>query len=193
MPQCDSPPRVPALLERFASATLRPDEQVRYVARPGLRALPAGSGAVLGFAVPQLLLFAFLLWAIWWPWPTRTPGLIFSITLTVCLFLLTAGVIWLMLRGGGAIVAGVAKPPFIRLTVTDQRVIWSLPWTDIPLMEIEQDRVLGGALGEVDQHGQGNAAIILRAGDPAADEDGYIHIDRLPNVAGFVAALARLG
>lgn len=185
----DSAPRLPALL----SAPLRPGEQARYVARPGLRALPAGSGAVLGFAMPQLLLFAFLIWAIWWPWPTRTAGLLFSLSLSAALLLVAAGVIWLMLRGGAAIVAGVAKAPFIRLTVTNQRVIWSLPWSRTPLMEIEQERVLGGTLGEVDARGRGNAAIILRAGDPAADDDGYIHLDRLPDAAGFVAALARLG
>src|SRR5688500_14454902 len=98
MTQHDSPSHLPALLGRFASATLRPDERVRYVAQPGLRALPAGSGAALGFAIPQLLLFTFLFWAIWWPWPTRTPGLIFSLSMSFALLLVAAGVIWLMLR-----------------------------------------------------------------------------------------------
>ena len=52
---------------------------------------------------------------------------------------------------------------------------------------------MGGILGAVDRRGRGNAAMMLVPGDPAADIDGNIHFDRLPDVAGFVAALGRIG
>jgi hypothetical protein len=171
---------------------IEPEETVRYVARPGLRALPAGSGVAVAFAGVQILLFAFFLWAIWWPRPTETGGWLFSITLTLGLFGLAGGMVWLMLRGKGPLALGVARSPFIRLTVTDRRVVWSLPWRWEPLMEIGCDRIRGGLLGTVDRRGRGNAAILLVPGDYAGDADGYIHIDRLPDAAGFVEALRRL-
>jgi hypothetical protein len=174
------------------SGAIEPVEQVRYVARPGLRALPAGTGIAIAFAGVQMLLFAFFLWAIWWPLPTRTEGWIFSVTLTIGLFGLAVGMIWVMLRGNMPLAIGVARSPFIRLTVTDRRVVWSLPWHDEPLMEIGCDRIRGGLLGTVDDRGRGNAAILLVQGDYAGDADGYIHIDRLPDAAGFVEALRRL-
>ena len=171
---------------------IEPEETVRYVARPGLRALPAGTGVALAFTGAQILLFTFFLWAIWWPLPTRTGGWIFSVTIT-----------WG--RGGGAggffgfwggfnlpSASALARSPFIRLTVTDRRVIWSLPWHREPLMEIGCERIRGGILGAVDSRGRGNAAILLIPGDYHGDADGYIHIDRLPDAAGFVEALRRL-
>jgi hypothetical protein len=167
-------------------------ETVRYVARPGLRALPAGTGVALGFVAAQLLLFTFFLWAIWWPLPSRPAGWVFSVTLTLGLFGLAAAMVWVMVRGRVPLAIGVLRAPFIRLTVTDRRVIWSLPWRGEPLMEIGCDRIRGGLLGSVDARGSGNAAILLVPGDYAGDEDGCIHIDRLPDAAGFVEALRRI-
>ena len=169
-----------------------PGETVRYVARPGFGALPAGTGIALAFAGVQLLLFAFFLWAIWWPLPTRIGGWIFSIALSLGLFALAIGMMWVMLRGQGPLARGVLRAPFIRLTVTDRRVVWSLPWHQEPLMEIGCERIRGGLLGSVDGRGRGNAAILLVHGDYAGDADGYVHIDRLPDAAGFVEALRRL-
>jgi hypothetical protein len=171
---------------------IEPEETVRYVARPGLRALPAGTGIALAFAGAQLLLFTFFLWAIWWPLPTQTGGWIFSVSMTLGLAGLAMGMIWIMLRGNLPLAIGIARSPFIRLTVTDRRVIWSLPWNREPLMEIGCERIRGGILGAVDSRGRGNAAILLIPGDYHGDADGYIHIDRLPDAAGFVEALRRL-
>ena len=171
---------------------IEPGETVRYVARPGLRGLPAGSGVALAFAGAQLLLFAFFLWAIWWPMPTRTGGWLFSIGMTLGLVALAAGMVWVMVRGNLPLAIGVARAPFIRLTVTDRRVIWSLPWHREPLMEIGCERIRGGVLGAVDGRGWGNAAILLVPGDYAGDADGFVHVDRLPDAAGFVEALRRL-
>lgn len=171
---------------------IEPGETVRYVARPGLRALPAGTGVALSFAGAQLLLFTFFLWAIWWPLPTRTGGWIFSVTMTLGLVGLAAGMIWILLRGNLPLAIGIARSPFIRLTVTDRRVIWTLPWHSEPLMEIGCERIRGGVLGAVDSRGYGNAAILLIPGDYHGDADGYVHIDRLPDAAGFVEALRRL-
>jgi hypothetical protein len=174
------------------AGAIEPEETVRYVARPGLRALPAGTGIALSFVGAQLLLFTFFLWAIWWPFPSSTAGWIFSVTMTLGLVGLAAGIVWLLLRGNWPIAIGIARSPFIRLTVTDRRVIWSLPWNREPLMEIGCDRIRGGTLGSVDSHGRGNAAILLMPGDYHGDAAGYIHIDRLPDAAGFVEALRRL-
>ena len=84
---------------------------------------------------------------------------------------------------------GIALAPFIRLTVTDRRILWTLPWAAEPLLEVGLLRVRGALLGEVDRRGRGNAALVLMPGDPAADDHGYIHFDRLPDAAGFVRAL----
>ena len=174
------------------SSSIQPAETVRYVARPGLSALPAGTGIALAFAGVQLMLFSFFLWAIWWPLPSRIEGWIFSVTLTLALFALAGGMIFLLLRGNMPLALGIARAPFIRLTVTDRRVLWTLPWGDEPLMEIGCERIRGGLLGAVDRRGRGNAAILLFPGDYAGDDDGYIHLDRLPDAARFVDALRQL-
>ena len=164
-------------------------ERSLYVARPGLRAMPAGSLIMAGCVALQGWTLSFLLWAMWWPKP-QTPRLMaFAIGGTVVLALLVLLVILLLLRRHPGFLLGVARAPFIRLTVTDRRVVWSLPWHRLPLMEISRDRILGGIVGMVDSKGAGNAAMILVHGDPAADIDGNIHFDRLPDVEKFVAAL----
>jgi hypothetical protein len=56
-------------------------------------------------------------------------------------------------------------------------------------MEIGARRIAGGILGPTNRRGTGSAAMILYEGDPAADFDGNIHFDQLPDAAGFVAAL----
>lgn len=164
-------------------------ERVNYVARPGIRALPSGTFALAAFAALQAWTLTILLWAIWWPEPRSTGDWTFSLGMTGVLVLLVAGVIVLLLRKNPGFALGVIRAPFIRLTVTDRRIVWSLPWTRRPLMEIGRERVLGGILGLVDKRGAGPAAVMLVPGDPAADIDGNIHFDRLPNAAGFVAAL----
>lgn len=174
------------------ATSVEPEEAVRYVAHPSLRALPAGTGVALGFIAAQLLLFAFFLWAIWWPMPDRTGDWIFSVTMTLGLFGLAGAMVWVMVRGRIQLAIGILRAPFIRLTVTDRRVIWSLPWRIEPLMEIGCERIRGGLLGSTDSRGQGNAAILLMPGDYAGDAGGCIHIDRLPDAAGFVEALRRL-
>ena len=164
-------------------------EKARYVARPGFRALPSGALAMAAFAGLQAWTLTILLWAIWWPFPISTADWAFSLTTTAMLAALVAGVIWLLLRRNPGFVLAVIRAPFIRLTVTDRRILWNLPWARAPLMEIGRERVLGGILGILDRHGAGPAAVILVPGDPAADIDGNIHFDRLPDAAGFVAAL----
>lgn len=168
-------------------------EQVRHVVRPGLRALPSGTMAILGFASPQLLSVVFLYWAIWWPAPTTPGTLRFAIGGTVVLLGLSALVVWLLLRRNMALAAGIVRAPFTRITVTDRRVLWTVPWSRRPLMEIEARRILGGILGPVNRRGTGSAAMILRDGDPAADFDGNIHFDRIPHAARFVEAIGALG
>ena len=95
----------------------------------------------------------------------------------------------MLLRRNPGFLMGVLRAPFIRLTVTDRRVIWSMPWAKRPLMEIGRHRVIGGILGAVDHKGAGSAALVLVPGDPSADIDGNIHFDRLPAAEAFVAAL----
>ena len=163
-------------------------EHILYMARPGLGALPSGTLAVVAFAGLQVWTLTILLWAIWWPAPLGLADYVFSITATTILFSLVAGVAWLLLRKYPGFVLAVARAPFIRLTVTDRRVLWTLPWQATPLMEIGRERVVTGLLGETDRRGRGNAAIVLVPGDPSADIDGNIHFDRLPDVARFVAA-----
>lgn len=167
-------------------------EEVRYVARPGLRALPSGTLTVLLFISPQIFSAYFLLWAIWWPAPETTAAYMFAWGWTALMAALAIGIVAVLLRRNPGFALGVLRAPFIRLTVTDRRVVWSLPWGSAPLMEIERGRVIGGILGAVDKNGRGNAAMMLVPGDPAADVDGNIHFDRLPDVSGFVAALGRM-
>jgi len=165
-------------------------EQAYYVARPGLAALPSGTLAVIGFASPQIFSAYFILWAIWWPAPQTHGQWAFALSGTALMLVLAAGVVWLLLRRFPGVALGVVRAPFIRLTVTDRRVIWSLPWHHEPLLEIGRERIVGGILGHVDRRGRGNAAMVLIPGDPMGDVDGNIHFDRLPDVAGFVAALS---
>ena len=167
-------------------------ERVAYVARPGLGALPAGTATMLVFMSPQIASFAFLQWAIWWPYPS-TPGTMrFAIGGTALMTFLLLLVVWLLLRRNLALAAGILRAPFMRITVTDRRILWQVPWNRAPLMEIAADRVLGGILGGVDRRGRGNAALLLFPGDPAGDIDGNIHFDRLPNAHRFVEALERM-
>ena len=166
-------------------------ERPLYIARPGLRAMPSGSLIMAGCFMLQLWTLSFLIWAMWWPAPQTPKLLAFAIGGTVTMALLVLLVAVLLMRRFPGFVLGVARAPFIRLTVTDRRVVWSLPWHRYPLMEIGRERILGGRLGTVDGRGRGNAAMILIHGDPAADVDGNIHFDHLPDVEQFVAALAR--
>ncbi|MDB5683251.1 MAG: hypothetical protein JWM75_949 [Sphingomonas bacterium] len=186
----DAPDQLPILHARRMDFIA---EEVRYVARPGLLALPSGTWTVLLFITPQIFSALFLLWAIWWPEPATMRSYLFAWAWTAVLMLLAIGVVVILLRRNPGFAMGVIRAPFIRLTVTDRRVIWSLPWAAAPLMEIDRRRVTGGILGSVDRRGRGNAAMMLVPGDPAADVDGNIHFDRLPNVTAFVAALARMG
>lgn len=167
-------------------------EEVRYVARPGLAALPTGTGTVLLFLSPQLFSVSVLLWAIWWPTPQSWRTIMFALFWTSFIAALAIGVAWTLLRRHPGFVLGVLRAPFIRLTVTDRRVVWTLPWERAPLLEIDRRRVTGGILGTVDKRGRGNAAMMLVPGDPSADVDGNIHFDRLPNVVRFVDALGQM-
>jgi len=186
----DSNPQLPMLVARRMDLVA---EEVRYVARPGLMALPSGTMTVLLFMSPQLFTGYFLIWAIWWPAPPTWHAWWIAAGWTGLVASLLVGVIVLLLRRNPGFALGVIRAPFIRLTVTDRRVVWTLPWVTAPLLEIGLERVTGGILGSVDKKGRGNAAMMLVPGDPSADIDGNIHFDRLPNVSGFVAALERMG
>ena len=166
-------------------------ERVLYVARPGLGALPSGFGTVLLFMMPQFFSLGFLIWAIWWPAPIDMWAEAQAIGCTALLAVMLVAVGWALARRHRGFVLGVLRAPFTRITVTDRRVVWTVPWAPRPLMEISRGRVLRAVLGTVDRSGRGNAAMELIAGDPAADIDGHIHFDRLPNAAAFVAALGR--
>ena len=183
------PPDPTALPIPFARRMDVMPERVSYVARPGLRALPSGAFALTAFAGLQAWTLTILLWAIWWPTPLGLGDWAFSLTSTGILFALVVGVFVALLRKYPGFLVAVIRAPFIRLTVTDRRIVWTLPWTRAPLMEIGRERVLGGILGVTDRRGAGPAAVMLVPGDPAADIDGNIHFDRLPDAAGFVAAL----
>jgi len=164
-------------------------ERVLYVARAGLGALPSGLGMILLVAAPQGLSFWFILWAIWWPYPHTRFSLMLAWGCTATMAGLVLLVGWALARRFRGFVGAVVRAPFTRITVTDRRVLWTLPWRSAPLMEIARHRILGGLLGEVNRRGRGSAAMVLVEGDPSADIDGNIHFDRLPNAAGFVAAL----
>ena len=168
----------------------RTPERLLYETRAGLGALPSGLGVMLLTVAPQILALGFLFWAIWWPTPVTRTSRIFAYGCSGLLVTLVVGVAWLLIRRYPGFVTAVIRAPFTRIRVTDQRVLWLLPWTPKPLMEIGRHRILGGLLGPVDARGRGNAAMMLVDGDPAADVDGNIHFDRLPHAARFVAALA---
>lgn len=167
-------------------------ETVRYTARPGLGALPEGGGAMLGFACLQTVPIVTFLWAVWWPWPTTPATMAFASLVTAAIALLSAFVFWMLFGRRPRQVRGLALAPFIRLTVTDRRVLWTLPWRRAPLFEIGARRVRGGLLGETNPRGSGAAALMLWPGDPAGDDHGLVHFDRLPQVGDFVDALAML-
>lgn len=179
-------PNLPMLFARRAN---RAGEDVRYVARPGIRALPSGAFALTAFALLQGWTLTILLWAIWWPAPRSDGDYAFSLGATMLLVGLVGGVILLLLRRYPGFLLAVLRAPFVRLTVTDRRILWTLPWSRAPLMEIGRERIVGGILGAVDRRGAGSAAIVLVPGDPSADIDGNIHFDRLPDVRGFLSAL----
>jgi hypothetical protein len=167
-------------------------ERVHYVARPGLGALPSGTWTMLVFMMPQFMSAGFLIWAIWWPYPQTATLFRNAMESTVLLLALWMGALWLMLRGNRSMALGILIAPFTRLTVTDRRVIWSVPWSQAPLLEIAGHRVRGALIGAVDRRGRGDAAMLLVPGDPAADFDGNIHFDRLPDVHRFADALCAL-
>ena len=170
---------------------LQPEpERQLYVARAGLGALPSGLGTMLLFILPQIFSFEILLWAIWWPAPSTAEGRLFAWGCTLMLVAALALVGWALTRRFRGFASAVLRAPFTRITVTDRRVLWTLPWARRPLMEIARNRIVGGILGTVDRRGRGNAAIMLVDGDPSADIDGNIHFDRLPDVVRFVEALA---
>lgn len=166
-------------------------EETYYLARPGIRAIPAGAGTVTAFVGLQAFTLIGFLFAIWWPQPTSTGDYVFSISCTAVLAALVLLVIWLLMRRYPGFVLAVLRSPFISLKVTDRRLLWTLPWMKEPLMEIGRERVLGGILGILDHRGNGPAAVMLVPGDPCADIDGNVHFDRLPDAAAFVAALQR--
>lgn len=182
--------QLPVLYARRLDAV---HERTAYVARPGLSALPSGTGALFFFMLLQWWTLSIMLWALWWPTPQTRPLMLTAIAGTVAILGALGGVVWMLLRQYPGVVQGVLRAPFIRLTVTDQRVLWTLPWSSAPLMQIGRERILGAILGTVDARGRGNAAMILVPDDPAADVDGNIHFDRLPEVETFVAALAHDG
>jgi hypothetical protein len=166
-------------------------ERTLYVARPGILALPSGAGSFAGFIGLQAFTLVGFLWAIWWPAPRSTSDYVFSISATAVLALLVIGIFALLLRRFPGFLVAVLRSPFISISVTDRRLLWTLPWMRGPLMEIGRERVLGGIVGTLDRRGNGAAAVVLVPGDPCADFDGNIHFDRLPDAAAFVAALLR--
>jgi len=184
----DGQARLPIPLVRRMEAI---PERTLYVARPGLMALPTGTFTFLAFISPQIFSSLVILWAIWWPAPSTTGMLVFALSATAVMAALAAGIAAIVIRRNPGFALGLLRAPFIRLTVTDRRVIWSLPWMAAPLMEIDRRRVLGGHLGSVNARGRGHAMMVLVPGDPAADIDGNIHFDRLPDAAAFVEALRR--
>lgn len=187
MDSIEPPVQLPALHARRAVPVA---ERTRYVARAGMGALPSGLGTILLFITPQLLSLGFLLWAIWWPYPSATRTLVFAWGCTTVLVGLLVLVAWLLIRRHPGFLMGVIQAPFVRITVTDRRVLWTVPWAAAPLIEIDRRRVRGALLGAVDGKGRGNAAMMLVPGDPMGDEGGHIHFDRLPQAERFVAALA---
>ena len=164
-------------------------ETTRYVARPGLRAIPSGAGAVLTFGSLQFFPIVILLWTIWWPKPSSTSDYAFSIGCSIGLAVLVIGVFAALLHRYPGFLLAIMRAPFISIVVTDRRLLWTLPWMRGPLMEIGHERILGAVIGQLDRSGSGPAAIMLVPGDPCADIDGNIHFDRLPDATAFVEAL----
>ena len=180
----DSSPNLPAIrrLDQMP-------ERVLYVARAGLGALPSGFGTVLVFMTPQILSLSFIWWAIWWPYPPTVTTFHWAIAWSAVLGFAVLFVVGLLIRRNRGFITAVMRAPFIRITVTDRRVLWTVPWDRRPLMDIGRARVIGAVIGQIDRRGRGNAAMELVPGDPSADIDGHIHFDRLPHALRFVAAL----
>ena len=178
----------------FAAPALVPagPEQVIYTARPGLKALPESLTTMSGFAALGGFPVFFFLWAVWWPYPTTLGTWTFAVVLTAPIAGLSVAVFWLLFGRKPGQVVNWLIAPFMRITVTDRRVMWTLPWRRRPLYEIEGERVRGGLLGDAEPTGEGAAAIILHPDDPAGDRQGLVHFDRLPQVARFVDALVKL-
>lgn len=166
-------------------------ERTLYVARPGLRAIPSGSMTVGAFVGMQLASLIILMWAVWWPVPSSRSDWMFAGGVSAGMAGLIVLVGWMLTRRHPGFLLAVLRAPFIRLSVTDRRIVWTLPWMHGPLMEIGHDRVVGAMMGAVDRKGAGSAAVILVPGDPSADIDGAIHFDRLPQVERFLEALGR--
>ena len=189
MMQIVEPAAEPGLPIPYLRRLDRIPERTLYVARPGLRALPSGAATLGAFIAMQATSLIILLWAIWWPAPRSAGDWRFSILATLVLVALIVIVALLLLRRHPGFLLAVLRAPFIRLSVTDRRVLWSLPWMAGPLLEIGRERVVGGMVGTLDRKGAGSAAILLVPGDPSADIDGAIHFDRLPQVLAFIDAL----
>ena len=166
-------------------------ERTLYTARPGILAVPSGAGSVVFFIGLQCLTLIGFLYAIWWPAPSGPHDWEFAISATSILAALIIANFWLMLRRFPGFLLAVLRSPFISISVTDRRLLWTLPWMKGPLMEIGRDRITGALTGALDRKGNGPAAVILIPGDPCADFDGNIHFDRLPDAAAFVSALTR--
>jgi hypothetical protein len=166
-------------------------ERTLYSARPGILAIPSGAGSVFFFVGLQCFTVLGFIHAIWWPMPQSKEGWEFAIGATSVLALLILLIFWLILRRFPGFLLAVLRSPFISISVTDRRLLWSLPWMKGPLMEIGRDRIMGALTGALDRRGNGPAAVILVPGDPCADIDGNIHFDRLPDAAAFVSAFDR--
>lgn len=164
-------------------------ERTLYLARPGLRALPSGAGAVGVFLLLQGSALVLLLWTVWWPAPSSRNDYIFSIGVTATIILLGILVAIVLMRRSPGFALAILRSPFISISVTDRRLLWTLPWMRAPLMEIGRERVTGAVVGMLDRNGNGPAAVMLVPGDPCADFDGNIHFDRLPDAAAFVRAI----
>jgi len=165
-------------------------ERTLYAARPGLLALPTGTFTVLAFISPQIVSAIIILWVVWWPVPQTAGMLAFALGCTALFAALFTLILTIVARRHPGYALGLLRAPFIRLSVTDRRVLWSVPWMAQPLMEIDRRRVLGGELGSVDARGRGHAIMMLKPHGPAGADD-TIHFDRLPNAAAFVEALDR--
>ena len=164
-------------------------ERTLYTARPGILAVPSGAGSVVFFVGLQCFTVLGFLYAIWWPAPSSTSDWEFASSLTSILALLALSIFWLLLRRHPGFLLAVLRSPFISISVTDRRLLWTLPWMKAPLMEIGRERVVGALAGTLDRRGNGPAAVLLVPDDPCGDVDGNIHFDRLPDAAAFVSAL----
>ena len=166
-------------------------ERTLYAARPGILAVPSGAGSVFFFVGLQCFTVLGFLHAIWWPGPVGPKDWEFAIGATIVLALLILTIFWLVLRRFPGFLLAVLRSPFIGISVTDRRLLWTLPWMKGPFMEIGRERIMGALTGTLDRSGNGPVAVILIPGDPCADIDGNIHFDRLPDAEAFVSALTR--